>query len=122
MTLPQGEDYDYDYETNITESQLLGPFENAMKKNAAALDGYRVGWAVGDSDIILGVCTDTFNFTWVPDQDVVSRARFPGFFADFKAAAEAANGKQYYMRFDNIIHRTVRNNIIISKMNINIFD
>ena len=93
-----------------------------MKKNAAALDGYRVGWAVGDSDIILGVCTDTFNFTWVPDQDVVSRARFPGFFADFKAAAEAANGKQYYMRFDNIIHRTVRNNIIISKMNMNIFD
>ena len=98
----------------------MGPFEDALKKNAAALDGYRVAWAVGDSDIILGVCTDTFNFTWVPDQDVVSRERFPGFFADFKASAEEANGKPYYMRFDNIIHRTVRN--IICKTDVNISD
>ena len=57
--------------------------------NEAALDGYCLVWAVGDTDIILGVCTNTFNFTWVPENDILSRRRYPGFFADFKSGAKA---------------------------------
>jgi hypothetical protein len=79
-----------------------------MKANKAALDGYRLGWASGDTDIILGVCTDTFNFTWVPEDDVVSRRRFPVFFANFMAESEKDGRAKYFMQFDNIIHRQVR--------------
>merc|ERR1711971_1451255 len=78
-----------------------------MKANEAALDGYRLGWASGDTDIILGVCTDTFNFTWVPDDDVVSRQRFPAFFANFMADSEKDGRAKYFMQFDNIIHRQI---------------
>ena len=81
---------------------------DSERKNEAALDRYRLGWAAGDTDIIIGVVTDTFNFTWVPDNDVVSKARFPSFFEEFKANAEADGRAKYLMRFDNIIHRQVR--------------
>ena len=79
-----------------------------MKANEDALDGYRLGWATGDTDIIIGVVTDTFNFTWVPDKEVVSKARFPAFFFSFKSKAEEDGRAKYFMRFDNIIHRQVR--------------
>ena len=83
----------------------------SAKANEDALDGYRLGWATGDTDIIIGVVTDTFNFTWVPDNDVVSKTRFPSFFNDFKANAEADGRAKYFMKFDNIIHRQVRDAI-----------
>merc|ERR1719186_2004637 len=78
-----------------------------MKANKDALDGYRLGWATGDTDIIIGVVTDTFNFTWVPDKEVVSKARFPAFFFSFKSKAEENGRAKYFMRFDNIIHRQI---------------
>ena len=97
------------------------PSTNAGKStNEDALDGYRLGWATGDTDVILGVSTDTFNFTWVPDKDVVSRDRFPSFFEDFRANAEADGRGKYFMRFDNIIHRQVRN-VIGAKKDVDIF-
>ena len=72
-----------------------------------ALDQYRLGWADGDTSIILGICTRSFNFTWVPDNLVVSRRDFPDFFDDFKDQAETTSGNDYYMRFENIIHRQI---------------
>eukprot|EP00092_Neocalanus_flemingeri_P016728 GFUD01018091.1.p2 GENE.GFUD01018091.1~~GFUD01018091.1.p2 ORF type:complete len:172 (+),score=51.87 GFUD01018091.1:54-569(+) len=83
------------------------PSPDSVKANEAALDGYRLGWATGDTDIIIGVVTDTFNFTWVPEDDVVSKDRFPSFFGDFKANAEADGRAKYFMRFANIIHRQI---------------
>ena len=79
-----------------------------MKAKEAALDGYCLGWASGDTETILGVCTNTFNFTCVPEDDVVSRLRFPVFFANFKADSEADGRAKYFMQFENIIHRQVR--------------
>ena len=87
---------------------VLFPSDYDVKANEAALDGYRLGWASGDTDVILGVCTDTFNFTWVPEDDVVSRLRFPVFFANFMAESEKDGRAEYFMQFDNIIHRQVR--------------
>ena len=79
-----------------------------MRENEKALDTYRDGWATGNTDLILSIVNkDTFNFTWVPDNDEVSPARFPKFFNDFVLASEKASGKNYYMKFDNIIHRRV---------------
>ena len=75
--------------------------------NMDALDGYRLGWATGDTDIILGVSSGSFNFTWVPDNDVVSRERFPIFFEGFVSQAEEGGQAKYFMKFDNIIHREV---------------
>eukprot|EP00092_Neocalanus_flemingeri_P061551 GFUD01074035.1.p1 GENE.GFUD01074035.1~~GFUD01074035.1.p1 ORF type:complete len:141 (+),score=42.70 GFUD01074035.1:59-481(+) len=82
-------------------------FPKSDVTNDDALDGYRLGWATGDTDIIIGVVTDTFNFTWVPDKEVVSKARFPAFFFSFKSNAEADGRAKYFMRFDNIIHRQI---------------
>lgn len=79
-----------------------------MASNNDALDGYRLGWATGDTDIIIGVVTDTFNFTWVPDNEVVSKARFPAFFFSFKSEAEEDGRPKYFMKFANIIHRQVK--------------
>ena len=76
--------------------------------NQEALDQYRLGWASGNTTIILGVTNKpTFNFYWVTDNDPVYTDRFPKFFDDFKKAAETASGKPYSMRFPNIIHREV---------------
>ena len=82
--------------------------EAEKKSNEAALDKYRLGWASGNTNIILDICNkNTFNFYWVTDNDPVYPDRFPQFFDDFKKAAEAACGKPYSMRFPNIIHREV---------------
>ena len=96
----------------IFRGSLGAPTVFDIKANEAALDGYRLGWASGETDIILGVCTDTFNFTWVPEEDEVSKLRFPVFFANFKADSEADGREKYFMQFDNIIHRQVRDLII----------
>jgi len=79
-----------------------------LRENEKALDTYREGWANGNTDLILSIVNkDTFNFTWVPDNDEVSPGRFPNFFGDFVSASEKASGKNYYMKFDNIIHRRI---------------
>ena len=54
------------------------------------------------------VVTDTFNFTWVPDNEVVSKARFPAFFFSFMSEAEKDGRAKYFMKFANIIHRQVK--------------
>ena len=41
--------------------------------NEAALQNYRDGWAVGDSDIILAKSPDSFTFTWLPANNQVER-------------------------------------------------
>ena len=97
---------------------VLFPSDYDVKSNEAALDGYRLGWASGDTDVILGVCTDTFNFTWVPEDDVVSRLRFPVFFANFMADSEKDGRAEYFMQFDNIIHRQVRDIFIVAHVDI----
>ena len=86
-----------------------------MKANEASLDGYHLGWASGDTDVILGVCTNTFNLTWVPEDDVVSRLRFPVF---FMADSEKDERAEYFMQFDNIIHRQVRDIFIVAHVDI----
>ena len=48
-----------------------------MKANEAALDGYRLGWASGDTDAILGVFTNKFNFTWVQTSFLYSWSMLP---------------------------------------------
>eukprot|EP00092_Neocalanus_flemingeri_P004532 GFUD01004882.1.p1 GENE.GFUD01004882.1~~GFUD01004882.1.p1 ORF type:complete len:231 (+),score=59.34 GFUD01004882.1:92-784(+) len=78
-----------------------------MKANQAALDEYRLGWATGDTDIIFGVVTDTFNFTWVPDNDVVSKARFPSFLSDFITLSESDGRAKFFQTYDNIIQKQV---------------
>ena len=75
--------------------------------NVAALDVYRQGWAVGDASIVTSHSPETFTFTWVPENQIVSKADFAEFFDTFIAAAEAEGRPKYKMRFDNIIHRTV---------------
>ena len=81
---------------------------NSAAANNRALDLYRLGWATGDVQIILSsVNNSTFSFTWVPTNDVVPPSRFPKFFADFMAEAEKKTNKEYFMTFDNIIHREV---------------
>ena len=39
--------------------------------NEDALQNYRDGWAVGDSDIILAKSPDSFTFTWLPANNTV---------------------------------------------------
>ena len=76
--------------------------------NTQALDRYRLGWATGDTQIIMNVVNNaTFTFTWVPDQNEVSAADFPQFFEKFMADAEAKTNKKYFMVFDSIIHREI---------------
>jgi len=76
--------------------------------NEDALDNYRDGWAVGDSDIILAKSPGTFTFTWLPSNNqVVSKEDFPAFFAQFMKDAEAVTNQTYKMRFANVIHRTI---------------
>ena len=70
-----------------------------MKANKAALDGYRLG--SGDTEIILSACTDPFNFTWLPDDDMVSRLRLrlPVFYTNFKADSEAYGRAKRLLEF-----------------------
>ena len=82
--------------------------QEEKKANEAALDQYRLGWASGDTSIILGISNkNTFNLYRVTENDPVYPDRFPLFFDQFKKAAETASGKPYAMRFPNIIHREV---------------
>ena len=92
--------------TILFNSRLTEAQKNA---NMEALNLYRLGWGSGDHTIILGVTNSpTFNFYWVTETDPVYGDRFPTFFGNFKREAEEASGKPYSMRFDNIIHREVR--------------
>ena len=87
------------YHDNRIASQLT---------NRQAMDRYRLGWATGDTQIIMNVVNNaTFTFTWVPDQNEVSAADFPQFFEKFMADIEAKTNKKYFMVFDSIIHREI---------------
>lgn len=43
--------------------------------NEDALQNYRDGWAVGDSDIILAKSPDSFTFTWQPANNTVNEQK-----------------------------------------------
>merc|ERR1712117_561257 len=83
----------------------LTPEEN-LRLNERALQNYRDGWELGDSDVILKYSPESFTFTWENNQ-VVTKKDFPAFFAQFVKDAEAETNKKYVMRFESIIHRTV---------------
>ena len=85
-------------------------------ENEIALDTYREGWTRGDPDLILSVVDkDSFNFTWLPDNDDISPERFPEFINDFISASEEISRKNYYMKTDNIIRRKVRHSFMYFK-------
>merc|ERR1712111_239623 len=91
---------------NVSTAAWIAKGEFVKQINEAALQNYRDGWAVGDSDVILAKSPDSF--TWLPaNNQVVSKAEFPAFFTQFMRDAEAETGVRYKMRFANIIHRTV---------------
>merc|ERR1711936_1024605 len=50
-----------------------------------ALTKYRLGWATGDTEIIMSVVNNaSYTFTWLPNNNVVSARDFPQFFEGFK--------------------------------------
>ena len=81
--------------------------EDTENANEAALDQYRHGWSIGNSKIIKSVVADHFNFTWVPDNDIVRKAGFESFFERFKADVEGNETEKYFIYFDNIIQTQV---------------
>ena len=62
---------------NILFQSTIGdwiPKEDFIKQlNEAALQNYRDGWAVGDSDVILAKSPRSFTFTWLPANNTVRR-------------------------------------------------
>ena len=94
-----------------TDAAIYSP-ELIQKMNEAALDVYRQGWAVGDASIVTSHSPDSFTFTWVPENQVVSKKDFAEFFDKFKASAEEGGRPKYKMTFINIIQRTVSKMII----------
>ena len=74
--------------------------------NENVLKIYREGWATGETETILSVVKkDTYNFTWVPNNDEVSSEKFPEFFSTFKKNAVDASSKEFRIIWSNIIQR-----------------
>eukprot|EP00092_Neocalanus_flemingeri_P103928 GFUD01133039.1.p1 GENE.GFUD01133039.1~~GFUD01133039.1.p1 ORF type:complete len:170 (+),score=33.88 GFUD01133039.1:56-565(+) len=80
--------------------------------NENALAAYRLGLAIGDSDIITKMATDSFNFTWVPDSVVMNKEEYVQFLGKFKEEAEKDGRPKFLMRFNNLIQRKVDDTII----------
>ena len=91
----------------ISSGPIQFPTE-VSNSNEEALDAYRLGFAVGDIDIIIGVVGDSFTFTWVPDNEVFTKQNFPAFFLSFKSNVEKETQGTFFMKFDNIIQRQVK--------------
>ena len=53
------------------QNNWLSKDEHNVKLNEEALQNYRDGWAVGDSDVILAYSPNTFTFTWLPANNQV---------------------------------------------------
>ena len=58
---------------NVSTAAWIAKGEFVKQINEAALQNYRDGWAVGDSDIILAKSPDSFTFTWLPANNQVER-------------------------------------------------
>ena len=76
-------------------SFTLGTLKRTTNINVLKI--YREGWATSNTEMILsGVKKGTYAFTWVPNNDVVSSARFPDFFSTFKNAVDSS-GKEFHI-------------------------
>ena len=77
-------------------------YEEAKKSNQAALNEYRYGLTVGDTETVKKIGADDFTFTWVRDNDGVSKGNFTSFLENFKSDVE------FFIFVDNIIQVQVR--------------
>ena len=79
--------------------------------NIVALDIYSLGWARGDSAIILRVVDDSYTFSGLPGMEPVAKQDFRGFWVNFRSSIEDGGGPKAvsgeFMKFKNIIRRKV---------------
>ena len=76
--------------------------------DSEALTKYRLGWATGDTEIIMSVVNNaSYTFTWLPNNNVVSARDFPQFFEGFKNSIVSVTNQKFFLVFDNMIQRKI---------------
>merc|ERR1711892_1055846 len=93
----------------VKSEPIKYPSYGVSTSNEEVLDLYRLGFAAGDIDSIIGVvgALHTFSFIWVPENKVFSKSTLPAFFSSFKSNVENNTDTEFFMKFDNIIQRQI---------------